>query len=100
MVIFEVIYNKGVRVRERQKNPDEYVLLGWYCNGNPRRMHVLTNHAVSIEEVKEKYGYFDVEEHARLDGEEINQLGGIRGKRWGSFHHEYEWRADPPIILH
>lgn len=92
MAILELLYNKNMVVRTRRRKPDEYILMGRYRNGSTRRMHIEDHDTICIQEVRtEDRLRMRTIEHARLQGEEINRMGGVTGHIWGNFRHEYIW---------
>lgn len=98
MAILELLYNKpqgkefSQVVRTRRRQAGEIIMLGSYDNGNRRRMRILDDDTITLEEVlfegKMRLRHI---EHARLHAEEINKMQGIKGHVWGNFRHEYMW---------
>lgn len=94
MAILELLYNKEKVVRTRRRKPNDTILLGEYRNGNIRRMQIVNDDTISLQEVKEEKRRIRSIEHARINGEEINRMGGVSGHKWGNFKHEYIWTPD------
>ncbi len=92
MAILELLYNHEKVVRTRRRKPDETISMGSYLSGYRRRMQIIDDDTVSIQEVRleENFRIRSIE-HARLHGEEINKMGGVKGHVWGTFKHEYIW---------
>lgn len=91
MAILELLYNKDVIVRTKRRSPKETILIKESQNGSHRRMHIVDDDTISIQEVREGMSYPQMIQHERLERDEINRRGGIVGHAWGNFHHEYIW---------
>jgi len=91
MAIIEMIYNKNKVVRTRRCYPPETIPIGFYRNRNLRRLHIIDDDTISIQEVELDRLPVNTREHAHLSGAEINATGGITGIKWGNFRREYIW---------